>query len=224
MFEDLHWADEALLAFLDHFAAHASAVPLLVLACSRPELWEAHPAFAPGARFDRLSLRPLSRGETAGLVAALLGERDAGAGVEIVARCGGNPFFAEQSARLVVDAADVTALPGSVQAVIAARIDALPPERKALVADAAVVGAVFWDKVLAEIAGRDPAEVEAAIRDLVARQFFRPVAHPTTKLTGATEFAFVHALAREVAYRQLPRATRARKHMATARWLESQTE
>ena len=223
VFEDLHWADEALLEFLDHFAAHASAVPLLVLACSRPELWEAHPAFAPGARFDRISMRPLSRAETASLVAELLGERDAGAGAEIVARCGGNPFFAEQSVRFIADAFDVRALPGSVQAVIAARIDALPPEHKALVADAAVVGAVFWDRVLAEIAGRDLAEVEGAVRDLVARQFFQPVAHPATKLTGAGEFAFVHALAREVAYRQLPRAARAHKHMVTARWLESLT-
>ena len=223
IFEDLQWADEALLAFLDHFAAHAAEVPLLVLGCSRPELWEAHPTFAAGARFDRISLRPLSREEAASLVAALLGDRDAGLGADIVSRCGGNPFFAEQSVRLVADVGHVATLPGSVQAVVAARIDALPVEDKALVGDAAVVGAVFWDGALAEISGRDPAEVERTIRDLVARQLFRRVGIPTTNLPGAHEFAFVHALARDVAYRQLPRAVRARKHMATARWLESQT-
>jgi tetratricopeptide (TPR) repeat protein len=222
VFDDLQWADEALLAFLDHFAAHASEVPLLVLACSRPELWEAHPAFAAGARFDRLSLRPLSREEAASLVATLLGDRDTGVRADIVSRCGGNPFFAEQSVRFVADVGQVSTLPGSVQAVVAARIDALPVVDKAIVGDAAVVGAVFWDGALAEVSGRDPSEVERTIRDLVARQLFRHVGIPTTNLRGVHEFAFVHALARDVAYRQLPRAVRARKHLATARWLEGQ--
>ncbi len=221
IFEDVHWADEALLAFLGHLAARTADVPLVVLACTRPELFEMHAAFAgEGAGFDRISLRPLSRDETSRLVAALLLDTEGKSGAEIVSRCGGNPFFAEQSVRFVADAAQATSLPGSVQAVIAARLDALPAGQKALLGDAAVIGAVFWDGALAAVGERDPADVKQALDDLVARQLLRRVRTPTMGLTDVDELEFVHALARDVAYQQLPRAARARKHAAMARWLE----
>ena len=223
VFEDVHWADDALLVFLDHLAAYTTGVPLVVLACSRPEVLERHPAFADGgACFERIDLKPLSPDETASLVGRLLSGTENKAGAEIVSRCGGNPFYAEQSVRFMADAASVTSLPGSVQAVIAARLDALPAAQKALIGDAAVVGAVFWDEALTAVAERDPVEVEQAVDGLLARQLFRRVLIPTTGLAGAHEFAFVHALARDVAYQQLPRAARARKHAALAHWLEAQ--
>ena len=185
--------------------------------------FERQRAFTGGdARVERIDLRRLSHDETTRLVAALLSGTEGKAGAEIVSRCAGNPFFAEQSVRFVADAADATTLPGSVQAVIAARLDALPARQKSLVGDAAVIGAVFWDGTLTAVAHRAPADVAQSIAELIAKQLFRRVRVPTTGLAGVHEFAFVHALARDVAYQQLPRAARARKHAATARWLEEQ--
>ena len=150
VFEDLHWADEALLAFLEHLTTHVASVPLMIVETTRPELFERYPSFARGGRLNRLQLEPLSAAETTRLVAGLLGESDDRAGVigRVVERCDGNPFYAEQSVRLLSDTEMDAQVPDSVHAVIAARLDALTAEQKALLADAAVVGSVFWDGVL----------------------------------------------------------------------------
>ena len=172
--EDLHWADEALLAFIEYVAGNVAEVPLLVIATARPELFERHPSFAAAiGRVNRIALEPLSAAETERLVAGLLetvripGEvRDT-----VVARSEGNPFYAEESVRLLRDRAvaeashlldsvgaerrsregEAAPVPGSVQAVIAARLDTLPPEHKAVLADAAVIGSVFWGGAVAAL-------------------------------------------------------------------------
>jgi class 3 adenylate cyclase/tetratricopeptide (TPR) repeat protein len=221
VFEDLHWADEGLLAFIEHLATHADAVPLLVIATARAELFEQHPTFAAGStHLNRISLESLTRAETERLVNGLVGGAEVlGPRVaDIVAHCEGNPFFAEESARLLTDRVQSAPVPASVQAVIAARLDALPPDRKAVLGDAAVVGAVFWNGAVAALGQRDQDEVDAALRDLVAKQLVRRVRE--SSMRGENEFAFAHALARDVAYGQLPRAARARKHAAAAAWIE----
>ncbi|MBN2204187.1 MAG: AAA family ATPase, partial [Thermoleophilia bacterium] len=220
VFEDLHWADEALLAFLEYLTTHIASIPLMVAGTTRPDLLERHPGFATGSQVDRLELEPLSTAETVRLVASLLGEPDDRAAVigQVAERCGGNPFYAEQSVRLLGDTAPEAPLPDSVQAVIAARLDALPAEQKALLADAAVVGSVFWDGVLTTMGPRDPRQLGDLLSGLLARQLIRRLRAST--MAGEREFAFVHALAREVAYRQLPRVARARRHAAVATWLE----
>jgi class 3 adenylate cyclase len=93
VFEDLHWADEALLAFLEYLTTHIAAVPLLVVGTARPELFERRPGFATGSRVNRLELEPLSIAETVRLVASLLDESDDHARVigQVVDRCDGNP-------------------------------------------------------------------------------------------------------------------------------------
>ena len=222
VFEDLHWADQALLAFIEHLATHATGVPLLVVATARPELLEAHPGFAATTTtLNRLSIDPLAPGETQRLVTGLLGEAEAlgGAVADIVATCEGNPFFAEQSARLVVDQARRSPVPESVQAVLAARLDALPPEQKAVLGDAAVVGSVFWDGAVAEMGRRDRGELAATLQELVGKHLVRRVR--SSSMAGENEFAFAHALAREVAYQELPRAVRAVRHRDAAAWIES---
>jgi hypothetical protein len=221
--EDLHWADEGLLAFVEHLATHADAVPLLVIGTARPELFEQQPTFAAGStHIDRISLDPLTREETERLVAGLVGGSEAwGQKVaDIVDHCEGNPFFAEESAHLLADHVQTTKVPASVQAVVAARLDALPPVQKAVFGDAAVVGGVFWSGVVMALGRRQPAEVDAALRDLVGKQLVRRVRDST--MSGENEFAFAHALARDVAYGQLPRAVRAAKHAEVAAWLEAQ--
>jgi class 3 adenylate cyclase len=218
VFEDLHWADEPLLAFLEHLAAHLAAVPLFIVATARPELFEAHPSFAGSVRISRVVLEPLSVAETTSLVASLLDEDAAGLGPTIVERAGGNPFYAEQSVRLLADSGGAL-VPASVQAVLAARLDGLAAEDKALLGDAAVVGETFWDGALAAMDGGDAAALATRLDSLAARQFVRR-AH-TSSLEGQREFAFVHALTRDVAYGLLPRSVRARKHAAAAAWLEA---
>ncbi len=221
VFEDLHWADEALLAFLEHLMMHGASVPLMIVETTRPELFERYPSFARGGRLNRLQLEPLSAAETARLVAGLLGEPDDRAEVigRVVERCDGNPFYAEQSVRLLSDTEMGVQVPDSVHAVIAARLDALPPDQKALLADAAVVGSVFWDGVLTAMDSRDPHDVDDMLSALLESQLIRRIREPS--MGDEHEYAFVHALAREVAYRQLPRVARARRHGAVARWIET---
>ena len=219
--EDLHWADPALLAFAEHLVTHLASVPLLLIGTARPELFERETAFAAACPVSRINVGPLSQSETAGLIDAVLGDHvgEAGTTGRLAARCEGNPFFAEQSARLLADAGGEL-LPDSVQAVIAARLDALSPQRKRLLADAAVVGSVFWDDSVVAMSGLARGEVDEVLSDLLERHLIRRIRE--SSIEGLTEYAFVHALARDVAYQQLPRSVRARKHAAFADWLETQ--
>ena len=155
VFEDLHWADESLLSFLEHLADWAEGVPLVLLCTARPELYERHSGFGANARnAQSINLAPLSEGETARLIAALL-ERavlPAETQRELLERAGGNPLYAEEFVRLLTDRgepAPVEEVPDSVHALIAARLDTLSPDRKSLLQDAAVLGKVFWAGSLA---------------------------------------------------------------------------
>ena len=223
--EDLHWADEALLAFVDYVAVNGADLPLLLVGTARPTVFEQHPAFAAsGGRVTRIWLDRLTDDETRALVSSLPEmEGRAGSAVELVARrAEGNPFFAEELARLLADsggeaAFDLAGLPQSVQAVIAARIDALSLSAKATMANAAVIGAAFWRGAL-ESLGVDAASVDESLLELESRQLIRAVRQPL--IEGEEEFAFGHGMVREVAYAEVPRGVRAVKHAAFARWLQ----
>jgi tetratricopeptide (TPR) repeat protein len=224
--EDLHWAEDALLAFLEYAASNVAHVSLLLVATTRPELFESHPSFAASGRINRVVLEPLSEVETETLVASLLGELPMDVRETIARRAQGNPFYAEESARLVKDrvrgggeAETTVAVAASVRAVIAARLDALPPEMKAALADAAVVGQTFWDGALAALDDRPLDEVEACLQGLMERQLVHRVR--SSSMAGEHEFAFEHALARDVVYGALPRRVRAEKHTHVAAWLEA---
>jgi class 3 adenylate cyclase/tetratricopeptide (TPR) repeat protein len=226
VFEDLHWADEALLAFLEHLAEWSQGVPLLILCTARPELYERRPGWAAGQRNTHtINLSPLSDQETAELVSHLitttvLSEELTQAVLE---RAGGNPLYAEEFVRLLADrglAANETELPESVHALIAARLDTLSPERKGLLQDAAVLGKVFWVGALAEISQRDHGEIELALHELARKELVRPAR--TSSMEGENEYSFWHLLVRDVAYGQIPRAERARRHRSAATWIERQ--
>ena len=223
--EDLHWADEALLAFIDYVALHLDDGPLLLVGTARPELFERHPAFAAsGGRVTRIWLDRLSDDETRNLVWSLpeMEGGDAAAVALVASRAEGNPFFAEELARLLADGAGdpaaLAALPQSVQAVIAARIDALSPGAKAALADGAVIGAAFWRGALEALGGAGAADAGESLHELADRQLVRPVRQSLVE--GEEEYAFCHGMVREVAYAEVPRGVRARKHAAFARWLE----
>jgi class 3 adenylate cyclase/tetratricopeptide (TPR) repeat protein len=236
VFEDLHWADEAMLAFLEHLPDRAEAMPLLVIGTARPEPFERHPDYAAGLRnTTNINLAPLSEDETARLVSALLDSTVLPAELQrpILDRAGGNPLYAEEFARLLKDkdllvnrgsswelrdGAEVP-FPDSIQALIAARLDTLTPDTKSLLADAAVLGKVFWAGAVAEMGERDLTEVTDALRELSRKELVRPARR--SSIEGEAEYAFWHVLARDVAYAQLPRASRAARHVAAARWIQS---
>ncbi|HLF68772.1 MAG TPA: adenylate/guanylate cyclase domain-containing protein [Gaiellaceae bacterium] len=223
MFEDLHWADPALLDFLAYLADWAEGVPLLLVCTTRPELFESHPAWAAGTRnAHTISLAPLTPAETDELVGALLARGDGADELRqiVVERSGGNPLYAEEFARLLAERREDAAkeFPDNVQALIAARLDTLPTERKSLLQDAAVVGKVFWAGALAEMAEREAAQVELELHELSRKELVRHAR--TSSMEGEAEYVFWHSLVRDVAYQQIPRAERARRHEAAAAWIE----
>jgi class 3 adenylate cyclase len=229
VFEDLHWADDALLAFLEYLAEWARDVPLLILCAARPELYERRPGWGAGLRnAQTINLNPLSDGETAELVGYLSRSIELSEQLEraVLERAGGNPLYAEEFVRLLADRevelretlVDEAALPDSVHALIAARLDTLAHERKSLLQDAAVVGHVFWVGALAEISGGSEDELEVALHELARKELVRP--SRTTSMNGENEYSFWHILVRDVAYSQIPRAARARRHRAAAAWIE----
>jgi class 3 adenylate cyclase/tetratricopeptide (TPR) repeat protein len=222
--EDLHWADAALVEFLEHLVDWASDVPLVLLIAARPELYERHAGWGGGKRNSvTISLGPLSNEETARLVASLVGRSVLPAETQtaLLDRAGGNPLYAEEFVRMLAErgAPDPdTPLPETVQALIAARLDTLPPERKSLLQDAAVVGKVFWTGAVAAIGTVDERAVKDGMRELVRKELVRPAR--TSSVEGQEELAFWHVLVRDVAYQQIPRAARAEKHRAASEWIE----
>jgi class 3 adenylate cyclase len=232
--EDLHWADPAMLEFVEHLAELAAGVSLLIVATARPELLERRPDWAQaGARVASIALEPLSDGQTAALTTALLGRSLLPAEVQalLLDRAGGNPLYAEEFVRLLTDrgllvvdggtvrlAAEAEIpFPDTVQALIAARLDTLPAGAKALLQDAAVLGRVFWSGGLAALSTLDEVAVREQLDQLERRQLVRVA--PSSVVSDQTQYAFSHALVRDVTYAQIPRVARARRHRAAAEWL-----
>ncbi|MGH3132855.1 MAG: AAA family ATPase, partial [Gaiellaceae bacterium] len=218
VFEDLHWADDALLDFVDHLVERATGAPLLVLCTARPELLSRREGWGGGkVNSSTILLRPLSAEETAELVHSLLGRSaiDAGLQTRLLEHAGGNPLYAEEFTRMLESRPSEVVLPETVQGIIAARLDTLPPEEKELLQDAAVMGRVFWLGAL----GRERWTLEARLHALTRQDFV--TRNRRSSVAGEEEYAFRHALVRDVAYEQIPRAAKADKHLAAAEWIES---
>jgi class 3 adenylate cyclase/tetratricopeptide (TPR) repeat protein len=218
VFEDLHWADDGLLDFVDQFVEWASRVPMLVVCTARPELLDRRPGWGGGKlNTSTLALSALSDDETTVLLDATIDLAGAEAREALLERVGGNPLYAEQFALLVGGRTllDDAPLPSTVQGIIAARLDALPPEEKQLVQDAAVIGKVFWNGALYE----ELSAVSSGLHALERKEFVRRERRSVVE--GEQQYSFSHVLVRDVAYGQIPRAARAGKHLRVAEWLES---
>ena len=214
LLEDLHWAHEPLLDLLERTLDDVDGRVLLV-ATARPELLDERPSW--GRRRDAATawLEPLSL-EDAGRMLDDLGDGELPAERRraVLERAEGNPFFLEELLSGLHDNALAPEVPDSVQAVLAARIDLLRPIEKAALQAASVIGRVFWRgpvRELLDAESPDFAVLEA--HDLIRRR-------TGSTLAGEREFAFKHALTRDVAYAGLPAERRARLHAGFAAWLE----
>ncbi|MBA2475322.1 MAG: AAA family ATPase, partial [Actinobacteria bacterium] len=233
--EDLHWADDGLLDFVDSLVDWVSGVPLLVLCTTRPELLARRPGWGGGKRNAvAISLGALSGEETGRLLALLLDQRllPGELRAPLLQRADGNPLYAEEYVRMLVDRGTLrregagwrlderidSTLPLSLQAIVAARLDALEPADKALLQDAAVIGARFWSGALSALGGRERTEAESRLRTLERRELVHRVR--ASSVSGEQQYAFGHVLLRDVAYNELPRASRADKHRRAAAWIE----
>jgi class 3 adenylate cyclase len=208
VFEDIQWADDGLLDFIEHLVDWVRDVPLLILCTARLELLERRPAWGGGkVNAATVALSPLTDDETAKLIWALGAETPQ----ELLERCGGNPLYAEQYVRMLAERGSAEELPETVQGIIAARLDSLPAEEKALLQNAAVVGKVFWLGALGA--------TEQQLHALQQKEFVQRARRSSVE--EQTEYAFKHLLVRDVAYGQVPRVDRAEKHLRTAGWIES---
>jgi class 3 adenylate cyclase/tetratricopeptide (TPR) repeat protein len=221
--EDLHWADIPMLEFIEHLVGWSSDVPMLVLCTARPELFERRAGWAGGQRNSTtISLAPLSWEDTASLVSALLSEPvlPLESRAALMERSGGNPLYAEEFAQMVRegDLPPEFTFPDSVHALIAARLDALPPPLKGLLQDASVIGKVFWSGALRSMSDLDEQAVHEGLHELTRRELVRPIRVSSVK--DEPEFGFWHVLIGDVAYGEIPRAARADKHRAVAGWIE----
>ena len=225
VFEDLHWADDGLLDFVDYLAEWAGEVPLLVVGSARPELLARRPGWGGGKpNALTLSLAPLSQEDTARLIGSLLGRPvlEAGQQEVLLAQAGGNPLYAEQYVQMLAEqgAGQQLPVPESIQGIIGARLDLLAPPEKRLLQDAAVIGKVFWPGAVTALGGPPGhGELEEYLHGLERKQFIRR--ERRSSVAGETQYAFVHVLVRDVAYGQIPRGARIAKHAQAAGWIES---
>jgi hypothetical protein len=220
--EDLHWADEGLLEFVDELVDRVRDASLLVLCTARPELLERRPGWGGGkANALTISLAPLSDEETARLVSAVLEQPSLGADVlqALLARAAGNPLYAEQFARVLAEIDSLDELPETVHGIIAARLDSLLPLEKALLHAGAVVGKVFWLGAVESITEVSRRQAEELLLALERKEFVQKARRSAVE--GEAEYSFRHLLLRDVAYAQIPRAACAEKHRFAARWIES---
>ncbi len=220
--DDLQWADDGLLDFVDSLVDLVEAAPLLVVGCARPELLERRPDWGGGKRNAlTVSLGPLAPGETAQLVESLLGRDPADEQLRgaVVAQAAGNPLYAEEFVRMHAAGGGVEGLPDSVLGIVTARVDLLPPAEKELLRDAAVMGGVVWSDGLRVVSEQDVETVDGLLRSLGRKDFLRR--DRRSAVLGATQHAFVHTLVRDAVYGQLPRPERIDRHVKVARWIES---
>ncbi len=235
VFEDFHFADAGLIDFVDHLMEWSRGHPIYVVTLSRPELLERRPDWGAGKRnFNSLHLEPLPEEAMRALLAGLVPGLPEPAVAAIIGRADGVPLYAVETVRMLLadgrlaleggayrPVGDLTtlAVPETLTALIASRLDGLAADDRTLVSDGAVLGQSFTLAGIAAVSGIGEADLEPRLRSLVRRELLTLQADPRSPERG--QYAFVQALIREVAYNTLARADRKRLHLAAARYFES---
>jgi class 3 adenylate cyclase len=227
--EDAQYADAGLLDFLDHLVDWTTDLPIYVMVFARPELGQARPGFGAGRNRTALTLDPLDAASMDQLVDALVPGMPGPARAKITAQAQGIPLFAVETVRSLIDRDIVQplegtyrltgevgelAVPDSLHALLAARLDALDPGARQLVADAAVLGTTFPAEALIAVSGRDEPDVRAALAELIRREVFSISADRLSPERGSYRFA--QDMLRQVAYDTLSRRDRKARHLKVA--------
>jgi class 3 adenylate cyclase len=221
VFEDIHWADPALLDLIELLAARLHDLPVLLLTLARPELLDARPAWGGGlVAYNALPIEPLDGTDAAQLALHLLGADTKAAKVAEAAE--GNPLFIEQLAAVMsergTEATD--SLPTTIRGLVSARLDALPSAEREVILDASICGRSFWKGALVRIA-RDPDCLGEALGALERRDLVRR--DTVSRIEGDEQWSFKHVLIRDVAYDLQPRARRREGHRHVAEFIEEST-
>jgi class 3 adenylate cyclase len=229
LIEDAQYADAGLLDFLDHLVDWTRDQPVYVLVLARPELSQARPGFAAGRNRVTLTLDPMDAVSMDHLVDALVPGMPTAARSKITAQAQGVPLFAVETVRSLIDrdivqpvegvyrlVGDIGELviPESLHALLAARLDALDPRLRRLIADAAVLGTSFPAEALSAISDTDHDAVRSVLADLVRREVFTVSADPLSPEQG--NYRFAQQMLRQVAYDTLSRRDRKARHLAVA--------
>ncbi len=238
VFEDLQWADAGLIDFVESILEWSKGFSILVVTLSRPELMDRRPSWGAGLRnFTSLHLEPLTpvameqllNGFVEGLPREVL-ER-------VLQRAEGVPLYAVETIRMLVDRGVIVQadggyrvegelgtleVPETLHALIASRLDSLPPRQRALLQDAGIVGSTFSIESVGVVNGAPADELEAELRDLVRKEYLFADNDPRSPERG--QFGFVQGVIREVAVGTLARRDRQAKHLAIARYAESLEE
>jgi class 3 adenylate cyclase/tetratricopeptide (TPR) repeat protein len=235
VFEDVQWADDGLLDFIDHVLDWSRERPIYIITSARPELLDRRRDWGAGRRnFTSLVLEPLTAEQMRELLAGLVPGLPAPVVERVLDRAEGIPLYAVETVRMLLSdglvvfddgvyrpTSDLSNLsvPASLHALIASRLDNLDPADRSLLQAASVIGKTFTVDGLAAVSGLTPDEVSGRLRDLVRREMLTLEADPRSPERG--QYGFVQGLIREVAYGTLAKRDRRRMHVAAARYFES---
>ena len=232
--EDAQYADAGLLDFLDHLIDWVRDLPVFVLVFARSELIQTRPGFGAGRNRTALTLDPLDAASMDALVDALVPGMSPAARAAVTGQAQGIPLFAVETVRSLIDrdlvqpiegvyrlvgAIGELAVPDSLHALLAARLDALDPGVRWLVADAAVLGTTFPAEALIAVSGQDEATVRAALTELVFREVLTVSADPLSPERGS--YGFAQQMLRQVAYDTQSRRDRKARHLKVAAHLRA---
>ncbi len=231
VFEDIHWAESAFLDLIEHLKTTARA-PLLLLCAARPDLLEHRPEWSE-LKGPLIELEPLSDEESERIVANLLGDAPFPVEVRnrIIASAEGNPLFVQQVLSMMIDdgllrqeggrwmpTGDFSdlAIPGTIQALLAARLDLLTPQERAVIEPASVIGLVFEEAAVEELVPDVVTpEVESHLVSMTQKQLVRPELEEND-----LDYRFHHILIRDAAYQGILKRARATMHEQFANWAE----
>jgi class 3 adenylate cyclase/tetratricopeptide (TPR) repeat protein len=235
VFEDLQWADTALLDFIEYLLEWSREYPLFILTLARPELSERRPTWGAGKRnSSSLFLEPLPPAAMEELLQGLVPGLPPDVRSQILERAEGIPLYAVETVRMLLDrdllvqdgneyrlAGELEALevPETLHALIAARLDGLSAQERMLIQDASVLGKVFTRPAVAALTGISDAEVEGVLTSLVRKEFLSVQTDPRSPERG--QYGFLQDLVRKVAYDTLSKRERKAKHLAVVATLEA---
>jgi predicted ATPase/class 3 adenylate cyclase len=241
LLEDLQWADDSSLDLVAHLVAEIPTARLLIAAAARPALFERRPNWGEGQKaHKRLELEPLSRRSTRSLVEEILQKApDLPEELRelVVGAAEGNPYYVEELIKMLIEDGVIVRgepywrvqverlaevrVPPTLTAVLQARLDALPGGEKAVLQRASVVGRLFWDSVVGELAtdAEEGVEVEPLLGALRQRELVYQ--HEQSAFAEAREYTFKHTILRDVTYETVLLKLRRRYHAQVARWLEA---